>query len=342
MPFRSHRFMQRMLDNTQRVMIDKYNQHRTYRKLPEHTLSPRLLKPSNAAVEWWYWTGHLNDDYGFEYCMFKLNPKKQRFGLVPMSSVHHNEWYSLHVAITDLKNDQFLARSSASYFHEPRMFQTPNGKIVPFSKLECSFKDLELQLSVEPLTNLLAHSQTGYLTTGGVHNLYVSYPRCHVHGEIKLNGKIVPVKGDAWFDHQKMAESHLPDLQGWDWFCGHVGDKNIMVYQTRGKHKGYHATVHGKHTTYTSNVTMNPKRFWTSPKTGARYPIEWEIIIDKKVYTVKSNVVNQELLLLHSPMAYYEGSVTWYEKDTAVGKGYMELVGYDKRLKTKIIETMVR
>ena len=343
MPFRSHRFIQSMLHNTQQRMVDIYNKDKTYSTLKQYKISPKLLKPSNAAVEWWYWTGHLNNRFGFEFCMFKLNPLKQRLGIVPMSSVHHNEWYSLHAAITDVKQKTFIAKSSASYFHEPKPLQSPNGKITGLKKLECNFNNLKMDLLVEPLTKLLPHSETGYNTIGGIHNLYLSYPRCDVTGTITLNNEIFNVTGDAWFDHQKMAESHLPNIKGWDWFCAHIGDTNIMVYQLREHaHNFVAGTIQNKHTEFVKDVIFKPTKYWVSPSTKARYPIEWDITINNILYKVKSNVQNQEMNLLHSPMAYYEGSVSWYKGKKKVGHGYMELVGYDKRLRTKLVETITR
>ena len=80
-----------------------------------------------------------------------------------------------------------------------------------------------------------------------------------------------------------------------------------------------------------SAFRMTLARWWTSPKSGAKYPIGWKIEIPG--FGLNAEVVaavdDQELALL--PVAYWEGAVDvkGTREGTAInGRGYLELTGY--------------
>jgi len=76
---------------------------------------------------------------------------------------------------------------------------------------------------------------------------------------------------------------------------------------------------------------MTPTRWWTSDKSGAKYPIGWRIELPERRLNVEVRAVlaDQELALL--PLAYWEGAVDVIgTRDGAAinGRGYLELTGY--------------
>ena len=82
---------------------------------------------------------------------------------------------------------------------------------------------------------------------------------------------------------------------------------------------------------------MNALRYWTSSKTGARYPLSWDITIRPSGeaplrLTVSAALSDQELTTERSTrVAYWEGYVEGKEEEADPDvrvEGYMELTGY--------------
>ena len=82
--------------------------------------------------------------------------------------------------------------------------------------------------------------------------------------------------------------------------------------------------------------TLRSIKSWHSQKTGATYPLEWEIRIPSRatMLTVTPRLDDQELVV--PPISYWEGSIraTGSKDGRAIlGLGYMELTGYAGELK---------
>jgi predicted secreted hydrolase len=81
-------------------------------------------------------------------------------------------------------------------------------------------------------------------------------------------------------------------------------------------------------------VRFTPGRVWTSPASGARYPVEWVVATPAGRFTVSSLLDDQELDSRASTGAiYWEGlSLLLEASGKRVGRGYLEMTGYAKRL----------
>ena len=82
--------------------------------------------------------------------------------------------------------------------------------------------------------------------------------------------------------------------------------------------------------------TLHAGKTWHSQKTGATYPLEWEIAIPSHsiVLAVTPRLSDQELVV--PPVSYWEGAIraVGHRADGAIsGLGYMELTGYAGELK---------
>ena len=75
-----------------------------------------------------------------------------------------------------------------------------------------------------------------------------------------------------------------------------------------------------------------------SPHTKAAYPADWTLTLPEGVLNITPDFPDQELYNLRSISAsYWEGSVSItgkFQGKKVSGKGYVELVGYEKALKT--------
>jgi predicted secreted hydrolase len=82
-------------------------------------------------------------------------------------------------------------------------------------------------------------------------------------------------------------------------------------------------------------VIFKPLRFWQSPLTQARYPVEWLVRTPADFYTVKAVIDAQELDSRQSTGAvYWEGLSDMFDSHgRRVGRGYLEMTGYASPLR---------
>ena len=82
------------------------------------------------------------------------------------------------------------------------------------------------------------------------------------------------------------------------------------------------------------DVRMTPGRTWTSPLTGTIYPVEWTLETPAGRFTVQALADAQELDSRRSTgTVYWEGlSALQDATGREVGRGYLELTGYGRRL----------
>ena len=78
------------------------------------------------------------------------------------------------------------------------------------------------------------------------------------------------------------------------------------------------------------NIKIEPLRHWTSPQTGARYPVEWRLHSPAGRHTVRALLDAQELDSSASTGAvYWEGlSDLLHANGNVAGRGYLEMTGY--------------
>jgi predicted secreted hydrolase len=128
---------------------------------------------------------------------------------------------------------------------------------------------------------------------------------------------------------------------GWDWFSCRLDDgRDLMLYALRYPD----GTVYRSGTLVdregrpraldTSEMTLTPGRTWTSPQTGATYPVSWEIRLPREEmrFEVEALLDAQEVHAEETVgFAYWEG-LSRYGGEIAgeafSGEGYVELTGY--------------
>jgi predicted secreted hydrolase len=119
-----------------------------------------------------------------------------------------------------------------------------------------------------------------------------------------------------------------------------------MAFQVRAKDGGKlwaHATLRdgaGRVTQYgPDQVAFAPQAHWTSPRTGASYPVATTITTGTLRWQLKPLQPDQELDSRRSTGAvYWEGAVTAEGSDPKgggrrLGRGYLELTGYLETMK---------
>lgn len=203
-----------------------------------------------------------------------------------------------------------------------------------------------VRLTTRPGKERILQGPDGYspkTSDGTSASLYTSFTRLVTEGTVIVDGEPVAVRGTSWMD-QEFSTSQLGDDQiGWDWFGLHLDDgRELMLFRLRnadGTSDVMHATLVDRagDTTYldADAITIDPGQTWTSPGSGATYPVTWRLRVAPPGKTpitldVRSRVADQENLEpgVFGP-TYYEGAVELRDPDgRVVGRGYMELTGY--------------
>ncbi len=163
---------------------------------------------------------------------------------------------------------------------------------------------------------------------------YYSLTDLETKGKIFIENKWINVTGKSWMDHQ-WADTPYASVK-WNWFSIQLENNlEIVCYEFIHKDKKiYLANLIDKENncTHTEKIKLTPVgKFWESKKTGAKYPVEWEIEIPeiKLKLNIKPLIKKQEMIF--GNINYLEGPIKVngnFGEEKVQGKGFMELVGY--------------
>lgn len=324
------------------------------------------------AIEWWYITGHLQAaqrQFGFQLTFFRSRvPVTQGM----RSSFAAKQLIFAHAAVTDvagkrLLHDQRIARTSGnaridlataseadtdlslgnwSLRHDGNNYQA-----------QASGSDFSFQLNLRETQPLLLQGDQGWSRKGPeAHqaSFYYSLPQLQASGQLSLGSDTLPVRGQAWLDHEWSQSLMHPQAVGWDWIGMNLLDGSALTaFRLRTKDGGTlwaggslrapgsaQAEIFGP-----GDVLFTPQRQWKSPASGTSYPVQWSVQIKRTGpnktaptlarYTVAAVVDNQELDSRQSTGAiYWEGlSELLDSHGVVVGRGYLEMTGYASPLR---------
>jgi len=153
------------------------------------------------------------------------------------------------------------------------------------------------------------------------------------------------VSGSGWMDHEFFTHQLESEQTGWDWLSLQLDNHSeVMLFHIRRKDgsidphsAGTYVDAQGKTTHLrSSDFKLEPiGEKWTSPHTGAVYPIHWNIAIPKLAITLEARtpLASQELAgKTKLAPNYWEGAVMFAGKRNSLplgGVGYLEMTGYD-------------
>jgi predicted secreted hydrolase len=309
-------------------------------------------------TEWWYVTGWLDTSdgkpLGFQVTFFRSRtehdpanpsafaPKQVIIGHAALSDpalghlVHDQrsarEGFGLAYAktgTTDVKLDDWSMRRAADGHYD-----------VVVRSGELSFT-----LRLAPTQAPLLQGDNGFSRKGAPlrnASYYYSEPHLKVEGQVSRAGKATAVTGSAWLDHEWSSEYLDADAAGWDWTGVNLDDGSaLMAFQMRSKTGGTlwaHAALRdaaGRVTQYGKDeVSFTPQARWTSPRTGAAYPVATLLATGGIRWNIVPLQPDQELDSRRSTGAvYWEGAVRVERDGKPAGRGYLELTGYVQAMK---------
>jgi predicted secreted hydrolase len=329
---------------------------------------PELAFPADHGphpafqTEWWYVTGLVADAdgtrRGFQLTFFRqgIDPSPPAPG---QSDLRARQVLAGHLAVADLTDRRFLTAER---------LRRADGRLAGWSSdgldlwledwsirldaaglLHLSAEDREagigLDLTLEPSRPLVRQGIGGFSQKGpepGNASVYLSWTRLATRGTLTVGGRPVAVTGSSWMDHEWGTSQLGPGVVGWDWFSLRLGDgRDLMVYRLRRADGSADPASSGTlvapdgsmRRLAAGELVLEPHGSWTSPATGATYPVRWRL-------AVPSAGISLELTPLldgaevdgraSTGVAYWEGPVE--ASGSTSGEGYVELTGYSGAL----------
>lgn len=314
-----------------------------------------------APIEWWYYTGHFEDDagtrYGFELTFFKAYAPRELKVLGMPARWLVEKGHVAHFALTDVTNARFQKAEKADFWaHEAAASSTELDVYVSnwsakraadgvSHEIEASLGDKVLRLTLTPEKPAALHGSPPGIQSmgpGGV-SYYVSYTRMSATGELLTDCGLLgctshKVTGQGWHDHQ-WGDFSLSSYAGWDWFSLQFeDDTELMLYLIRQPSGVYSARAGSFITAAGETLDLTAEDFeltatgetWTSEATGAVYPVAWQLKVPAHDIdiAVRPAVLEQEMDTRASTgIVYWEGAVE--VSGNRAGLGYVELTNYD-------------
>ncbi len=309
-------------------------------------------------TEWWYYTGNLETadgrHFGYELTFFRNALLPTSLTPTRSSDWAANQIYMAHLAITDVEGQSFQAyerfeRGAAGlagaqaepyqvWLDDWQVKQTGTNTYHLFAANEAVSLDLELRDKKGPVLQ----GDQGYSQKGpepGSASYYYSETHLETQGHVTVGNETFSVSGLSWKDHEYSTAVLSPGQVGWDWFSIQLDDGyEIMLYQIRQADGSIDPFSSG--TLIAPNGSTQPlshvdfeitsEASWHSPRSGADYPMGWQIRIPSAGIDLKLEpyLQDQELNLT---FIYWEGAVkiSGSHNGRAVnGAGYTELTGY--------------
>jgi len=324
-----------------------------------------------AAIEWWYITGELraagDAHHGFQITFFR-----SRTGLAAQLDSRFAARHLLfaHAALTDLSARQHLhAQRIARWSGDPQAalaraalhdtdlllhgwtLQRRDGDgfsryTTHFGSTGSAAQAFEVQLELRATQPLLLQGDAGFSRKGpdeAQASHYLSEPQLQVQGTLQQRGQRVAVHGRAWLDHEWSDTLMHPDAVGWDWIGMNLDDGGALTAFRLRRADGSSLWAGGswrdaagrQQVFADDSVRFKSGREWTSPASGARYPLQWTVDTPAGRFEVRALLDAQELDSREGTgTVYWEGLSELRDAGgRRIGSGYLEMTGYAGRLR---------
>ena len=314
-------------------------------------------------TEWWYITGHARAkgrQLGFQVTFFRSRVASTQ-GM--RSAFAAKQLIFAHAAVTDIEgrvqhHDQRIARAGfdiASASEADCDVRLRDWTLKRTAAAQDSFvtriksSQFEIDLTLQGTHPLLLQGNAGLSRKGpdaDQASYYYSVPQLAVRGSISMDGvrhviddENSPHANRAWMDHEWSEALMHPEAVGWDWIGMNLFDGSALTAFRLRRADGstlwaggsIRAAGAAQARVFTSNeVEFTPSRWWSSPHSKARYPVEWRVTTPAGPFQVRALLDDQELDSSGSTgTVYWEGLSELLDADQkAVGRGYLEMTGY--------------
>ncbi|MGE0622765.1 MAG: lipocalin-like domain-containing protein [Pseudomonadales bacterium] len=334
---------------------------RTFRFPEDHGPHPEFRS------EWWYLTAVLEDEdaqpLGLQFTLFRQALTGSRTPEGEQTPRPANRWqtpqvYLAHFAVTDTatgthESGERFARghpSLAGVTVDPFRLWLEDWQIEAQDPTtwHLAVDDGERAASLElRLTGPIVLQGEGGLSRKGEGqaSYYYSLPFIEASGRVRVDGAERQVRGTAWLDRE-WSTSMLSDGQlGWDWFALSLDDgRRVMLFRlrradgTRDPFDQGMLAAPGKadRALTAADFDLQPVRGWRD-EDGAEWPVGWSVRVGEETWSVEAVMDDQRM---NTSIRYWEGLVTVRDgTGERIGRGYLELTGYDRAASTEIADT---
>ena len=312
-------------------------------------------------TEWWYYTGNLKSAdgrrFGFELTFFRRAISRDP---VKAATWEVRDLYLADLALSDVDGGKFYCaerinrsgpgiagvnETSGRIWNGNWQVQWHDGD----QKLKAIDERFRLYLTLHAEKPPVIQGENGVSQKAvgpGRASHYISLTRLATSGAIEIGGKKIEVNGTSWMDHEFFTHQLESAQTGWDWLSIQLEDHTeITLFRIRRKDgsidpysAGTYVDAGGK----TTHLRASDFRLeavgekWTSPLTGATYPIHWKIAIPKLEIELEAKTpLESQELAGKTKLApnYWEGAIALNGQRNAQplnGVGYLEMTGYDR------------
>lgn len=206
--------------------------------------------------------------------------------------------------------------------------------------------DFAIDLDVLPMKPPIINGIKGLSIKGPAHgeaSYHYSLAPLQTMGSLIWRGITYEVDGASFMDRE-FGTSMLPlSVRGWDWF-GLILDNNheAMIYLIRNSDGTIAVSSSGTvvfpdgttHCVESVDLHVEVVELWTSPTTGALYPVQWIVGVEPMNLKLKIRALVKEHEIFQSAYTtinYWEGPVSVsgiMDGLNVTGHGHVELVGY--------------
>ncbi|PKB63609.1 MAG: hypothetical protein BZY80_06290 [SAR202 cluster bacterium Io17-Chloro-G2] len=312
-----------------------------------------------APVEWWYFNGHLDGSngnrYSFHFVTFIIVTSDGQIPqLMQLSLADHGAGLYLTDEMPALVNNLQPTKGLFTFDIEEWHMSGAVTGVESAYELVFNAGGYTLDLAAKSQSPAVLHQEEGLVDLGRAgKTYYYSRPKLDISGTLTQNGMPVQVAGKAWMDHQWGDLNTLPI--GWDWASLQMDDgSELMISLVWDSSTGEPITSYGTYvpgeivgqsTVGASSmsrhlpgdaISLTSKDAWRSPATGVEYPSGWLLEVSSLELAVNLVPIQENAEFgdsLYVPIAYWEGAVAisgTKHGDKITGKGFVELVGYDK------------
>ncbi len=164
---------------------------------------------------------------------------------------------------------------------------------------------------------------------------YYSLPDIAVSGQVRVDGVERHVQGGGWLDREWSTSVLSAGQLGWDWFALSLDDgRRVMLFRlrrgdgARDPHDQGMVSAPGvrDRLLMAPDFELRPVRVWQDEK-GVGWPVGWSVRLGSETWSVEAVMDDQRM---QTSIRYWEGLVTVRDDAGArIGRGYLELTGYD-------------
>lgn len=294
-------------------------------------------------IEWWYLTATLagpdGTPYGVQWTLFR-----QAMAPGDTAGWESPQVWMAHAAITTADDHRFAEAFARGGVGQAGVTLGPFRAVIDDWAMEGtddSLSALTLRAGGEGFGYDLTlttdrppvpQGEAGYSvkSEAGQASFYYSQPFYAAAGTLTLDGRAIPVTGQAWLDREWSSQPLAADQDGWDWFALHLdsGEK-AMLFRLRDSDGG--AWLAGTWIAADGTPAPLPRDGIEATPTawaevaGRRIPSGWRLAIPARGLAVDIAPLNAQSWM-GTTYAYWEGPVRI--SGSHAGSGYLEMTGY--------------